>query len=261
MPQSRITRALASQIVDAMKDTMKANGTKDGYIRLVALRGAGSLGIHPFRTVSPQVFIIVDKIGMYEPEMYEKGMKVITASTIRNHPAALSPQIKSLNYLNNIMAKIEGLQAGCIEALMLNAKGEVAECTGDNIFIVRKGVLQTPPIDAGILEGITRDAVLEHGADPNFRGPYQYTPLYLAAQAGHSGTIELLLRHGVDIDGRADDAVAVRGCSAGRTLRAERLPAQHRDGYHRDECQQVRHVAHLLLTRVIRGRTCGIVEL
>ena len=92
--------------------------------------------------------------------MYENGLTIITASTMRNHPAALSPRIKSLNYLNNILAKIEGLQAGCVEALMLNHKGEVAECTGDNIFLVRNGELHTPPIDAGILEGITRDAVM-----------------------------------------------------------------------------------------------------
>jgi branched-chain amino acid aminotransferase len=123
------------------------------------------LGLDPNRCSNPQVIVIADHIQMYPKEMYENGLTIITASTIRNHSAALSPRIKSLNYLNNIMAKIEGLQAGCIEALMLNAKGEVAECTGDNIFIVRKGVLQTPPIDAGILEGITREAVLELAAE------------------------------------------------------------------------------------------------
>src|SRR5205085_6146044 len=98
---------------------------------------------------------------LYPAEYYEKGLEIITASTIRNHPAALSPRIKSLNYLNNILAKIEGLQAGCIEALMLNSKGEVAECTGDNIFLVRRKQLLTPPIEAGILAGVTRDAVTE----------------------------------------------------------------------------------------------------
>jgi branched-chain amino acid aminotransferase len=107
------------------------------------------------------VIIITDKIVMYPEELYRNGLQIITASTLRNHPAALSPRIKSLNYLNNILAKIEGLQAGCIEALMLNHKGEVAECTGDNIFLVRKGVLLTPPNDAGILEGVTREAVIE----------------------------------------------------------------------------------------------------
>lgn len=145
----------------AVNETLQVNGLTDAYIRLVVTRGAGSLGLDPNRTSDPQVIIIADKITLYPPEYYEKGLSIITASTIRNHSAALSPRIKSLNYLNNILAKIEGLQAGCIEALMLNAKGEVAECTGDNIFLIRKGQLLTPPIDAGILEGVTRDAVME----------------------------------------------------------------------------------------------------
>jgi len=145
----------------AVNETLATNGIKDGYIRLVVTRGAGALGLDPNKCSDPQIIIIADHIQLYPKEMYENGLEIITASTIRNHSAALSPRIKSLNYLNNIMAKIEGLQAGCVEALMLNAKGEVAECTGDNIFIVRKGVLMTPPIDAGILEGITRDAVIE----------------------------------------------------------------------------------------------------
>jgi branched-chain amino acid aminotransferase len=147
----------------AVNETLKVNGLSDAYIRLVVTRGAGSLGLDPNRTSDPQVIIIADKISLYPPEYYEKGLSIITASTIRNHSAALSPRIKSLNYLNNILAKIEGLQAGCIEALMLNAKGEVAECTGDNIFLVRRGQLITPPIDAGILEGVTREAVMELG--------------------------------------------------------------------------------------------------
>jgi branched-chain amino acid aminotransferase len=105
--------------------------------------------------------VITDHITLYPEEFYENGLEIITVSTIRNHPAALSPRIKSLNYLNNILAKIEGLQANCVEALMLNHKGEIAECTGDNIFLVQKGTLLTPPIDAGILEGITRQAVID----------------------------------------------------------------------------------------------------
>ena len=150
-----------SDLANAVNDTLRANSLEDAYIRLVVTRGAGSLGLDPNRTSDPQVIIITDKIALYPAELYERGLDIITASTIRNHPAALSPRIKSLNYLNNILAKIEGLQAGCIEALMLNTKGEVAECTGDNIFLVRGGVLLTPPLDAGILEGITRDAVIE----------------------------------------------------------------------------------------------------
>jgi len=145
----------------AINETLKVNGLADGYIRLIVTRGAGTLGLDPNRTADPQVIVITDLIKVYPDELYREGLEIITASTMRNHPAALSPRIKSLNYLNNILAKIEGLQAGCMEALMLNHKGEVAECTADNIFIVRDGVLFTPPTDAGALEGITREAVIE----------------------------------------------------------------------------------------------------
>jgi branched-chain amino acid aminotransferase len=148
-------------IAKAVNDTLAANQIKDGYIRLVVTRGAGTLGLDPNRCSDPQVIIITDKIELYPEDFYRNGLEIVTASTMRNHPGALNPRIKSLNYLNNILAKIEGLKAGCIEALMLNQKGEVAEATGDNIFLVRDGILQTPPLDAGILEGITRDAVIE----------------------------------------------------------------------------------------------------
>ncbi len=176
IPLSR--EAMAS----AVNDTVQKNGIQDGYIRLVVTRGAGGLGLDPTRTSDPQVIIIADRISLYPPEFYEQGLEIVTASTIRNHPAALSPRIKSLNYLNNILAKIEGLQAGCIEALMLNHKGEISECTGDNIFLVKSGVLYTPSIDAGILEGITRDAVIE-----------------LAQEAGHEVREVGLTRHDVYI--------------------------------------------------------------
>ena len=145
----------------AINLSVQTNGIDDGYIRAVVTRGAGTLGLDPNRCSNPQVIIIADAIALYPEELYEKGLEIITSSFIRNHPAALSPRIKSLNYLNNILAKIEGLQAGCIEALMLNHKGEVAECTGDNLFVVRDGLLRTPPLDAGILGGITREAVIE----------------------------------------------------------------------------------------------------
>lgn len=148
------------QIVDAMNETAKANNTTDGYIRLVAARGVGTLGIHPQRVGPPNVFIIVGKIQMFDPSMYEEGMKVITASTIRNHPNALSPRIKSLNYLNNIMAKWEAIDAGVLEAVMLNHEGYVAECTGDNLFIVQRGMLRTPAAHCGLLEGVTRRLIL-----------------------------------------------------------------------------------------------------
>ncbi len=149
------------EMAQAVEETVQANRLNDGYVRLVVTRGAGTLGLDIRKTSHPQVIIIADSITLYPEEMYEQGMEIITAATIRNHPAALSPRIKSLNYLNNILAKIEGTDAGCAEALMLNHKGEVAECTGDNIFIVTRGVLKTPPLDAGILEGITRNCVLD----------------------------------------------------------------------------------------------------
>jgi branched-chain amino acid aminotransferase len=145
----------------AVIDTLAANKLSDGYIRLVVTRGAGSLGLDPNKTKYPQVIVIADTISLYPREFYDKGLRIVTAATQRTQSAALSPRIKSLNYLNNIMAKLEGLQAGCVEALMLNHKGEVAECTGDNIFVVRGGRLLTPPPDAGILEGITRGAVMD----------------------------------------------------------------------------------------------------
>jgi branched-chain amino acid aminotransferase len=145
----------------AIEDTLAVNGIKDGYIRVVVTRGVGTLGLDPNHCETPQVIIITDYISLYPDELYQKGLEIITVSTQRNHPAALSPRVKSLNYLNNILAKIEGLQAGCIEALMLNHKGEVSECTGDNIFLVRGGRILTPPNEAGILEGITRQAVIE----------------------------------------------------------------------------------------------------
>lgn len=149
------------QLAADTNDAVAKNGIVDGYIRLLVTRGAGPLGLDPFKCSDPQIVIIADSITLYPQSYYEDGLELVTASTIRNHPAALNPRIKSLNYLNNVLAKMEGLKAGCIEALMLNHKGEVAECTGDNLFVVKKGRLNTPPIEAGILEGITRNAVLE----------------------------------------------------------------------------------------------------
>lgn len=149
------------EIGRAIEETLSINNIRDGYIRLVVTRGAGTLGLDPTRTKNPQVIIIADRISLYPEEFYRNGLEIVTASTVRTSPAAVSPRIKSLNYLNNILAKIEGYKSGCIEVLMLNHKGEVAECSGDNIFLVRRGELLTPPIDAGILEGVTRGAVIE----------------------------------------------------------------------------------------------------
>jgi branched-chain amino acid aminotransferase len=179
------------EMAKAIEDTLAVNGIRDGYIRVVVTRGAGSLGLDPNRCSDPQVIIITDLISLYPDELYQKGLEIVTVSTMRNHPAALSPRIKSLNYLNNILAKIEGLQAGCIEALMLNHKGEVAECTGDNLFLVRNGNLLTPPIDAGVLEGVTRDTVIElarEGGIPVREIPLTKHDVYIADECFLTGT-------------------------------------------------------------------------
>ncbi len=179
------------EMADAIEKTLAANGIKDGYVRVVVTRGCGTLGLDPNKCSDPQVIIIADRISLYPDELYEKGLEIITVSTVRNHPAALSPRIKSLNYLNNILAKIEGLQAGCIEALMLNHKGEVAECTGDNLFLVRDGRILTPPMEAGILEGITRDAVIglarEQGVEVR-EVPLTKHDVYIADECFLTGT-------------------------------------------------------------------------
>ena len=152
-------------VADAVRETCRRNGIRDGYIRLVVTRGAGTLGLDPNRCKNPQVIIIADKIQLYPKAFYEKGLDIVTVPTTRNHPNAVNPAIKSLNYLNNILAKIEAKRVGFQEALMLNDKGEIAECTGDNVFILSKGVLFTPPLDAGSLRGITRGAVIDLAAE------------------------------------------------------------------------------------------------
>lgn len=154
-----------TQLADAIRQTLDANGRADGYIRLAATRGVGSMGLDPFLSPTPTVFIVTCDLKMYPQALYDQGMKVITSSVVRNHPAALSPRIKSNNYLNNILAKIEAIDAGCLEAVMLNTQGNVAECTGDNIFIAKHGKLITPPLHAGILEGITRNIVIDLARD------------------------------------------------------------------------------------------------
>ena len=149
------------ELSDAIVDTLRANGQKDAYIRLVVTRGEGNLGLNPFQCPTPGVFIIADKIELYPQDMYRDGMAVIVAKTLRTSATMLSPAVKSLNYLNNIMAKIEAIDAGVAEAIMLNDKGEAAECTGDNLFIVKSGEVITPPPEAGFLMGITRGVVID----------------------------------------------------------------------------------------------------
>ncbi|RKY39618.1 MAG: branched-chain amino acid aminotransferase [Candidatus Omnitrophota bacterium] len=149
------------KMIEAVLETVKVNRLKDAYIRVVVTRGEGDLGLDPYKCKHPTVIIIVDKIALYPPQMYKQGLEIITVPTIRNLPEALNPQIKSLNYLNNILAKIEAINAGYQEAIMLDSMGYIAECTGDNIFLVKKKELYTPPQCMGTLRGITRDTVLE----------------------------------------------------------------------------------------------------
>jgi branched-chain amino acid aminotransferase len=150
-----------AELVAATEQTFKLNGFTDCYVRLVVTRGVGNLGLAPNKCKTPSVFIIADLIELYPKEMYQNGMAIITASVIRNHPNALSPRIKSLNYLNNILAKIEAIDAGVPEAVMLNHEGNVSECTADNIFIIKNGVVFTPTTYDGILEGVTRKVIIE----------------------------------------------------------------------------------------------------
>jgi len=149
------------QMMKAVVETCRQNKVRDGYIRLLVTRGVGTLGLNPNRCKNPSVIIIAGKIQLYPPELYQKGMEIVTVPTVRNLHSALNPAIKSLNYLNNILAKIEANNSGCEEAVMLNAEGFVSECTGDNLFIVKNEALQTPPLSAGALYGITRGVVME----------------------------------------------------------------------------------------------------
>ncbi len=158
-----------AHISAATCEACRVNNLRNGYIRLVVTRGVGSLGLSPKSCSNPQLIIIADKIQLYPPEFYEQGLKIITVPTRRINPSALPPTVKSLNYLNNILAKIEAQHLGYHEAIMLNDAGYIAECTGDNLFLVHKGVLLTPPFSAGALAGITRGAVLDIARQLNLR--------------------------------------------------------------------------------------------
>lgn len=149
------------EMIDAVIKTLKLNKLKNAYIRLIVTRGIGDLGLDPRKCKGSSVIVITDRIKLYPENLYKKGLSIITVPTPRNIPEALNPQIKSLNYLNNILAKIEALNCGHEEALMFTASGYVAECTGDNIFIVKDSSLVTPPAYLGILKGITRGVVMD----------------------------------------------------------------------------------------------------
>jgi branched-chain amino acid aminotransferase len=179
------------QFKSAMETTVKANNFSDCYIRLVITRGAGYLGLNPNKCPTPSVFIIADTIELYPQELYEKGMSLISSSVIRMHPNSVSPRIKSLNYLNNILAKLEAVDAGASEAVMLNHEGNISECTGDNIFIVRGGQVQTPGTADGILEGITRKVMIDlckQLSIPCVEKTLQRHDLYIAEECFLTGT-------------------------------------------------------------------------
>ena len=146
-------------------NTCRENGIRDGYIRLVVTRGVGGLGLNPNKCKQPSIIVIADKIQLYPRELYERGLDIVTVPTVRNLHSAVNPAIKSLNYLNNVLAKIEANNSGCEEAIMLNEQGFVAECTADNIFLVKGNQLLTPPLSAGALYGITRGVVMELGKE------------------------------------------------------------------------------------------------
>ena len=161
------------EMQDAVIETLRRNKLTDGYIRAVVTRGTGDLGLDPAKCPKATVIIITDKIKLYPEALYAKGLDIITVPTVRNLPEAVNPSIKSLNYLNNILAKIEAKNSGCVEALMLNAQGYVAECTGDNVFMIKEEdgnpVLVTPPTWLGALKGITRGAIIEIAAAKKIR--------------------------------------------------------------------------------------------
>ena len=172
IPQERAT------LTENVRKTVAANNLNNGYVRLIVTRGVGTLGLNPLVCTEGQIIIIAATIQLYPQELYETGLKVISANTVRNHPLSISPQIKSLNYLNNILAKLEALDRDMLEAIMYNHQGYVAEATGDNVFIVRNRRIITPPTSAGSLDGITRAVVIK-----------------LARQSGYEVAEQNLTRH------------------------------------------------------------------
>ncbi len=157
------------EMTDALLETIRQNEMREGYIRLIVTRGVGNLGLNPTQCKRPSIIIIAAAIALYPKEMYENGLSVVTCATRRVNPAALNPAVKSLNYLNNVMARIEANLAGADEALMLNDQGNVAECTADNLFIIKHGQIFTPPISAGALRGITRAVAFEIAVEMGVR--------------------------------------------------------------------------------------------
>ncbi|WP_370875825.1 branched-chain-amino-acid transaminase [Caldalkalibacillus uzonensis] len=185
-------------------ETLRKNQLEDAYIRLVVSRGKGNLGLDPFTCGRPQVIVIAEALALYPKEYYEKGLEIVTVATRRNRPDVLSPKIKSLNYLNNILVKIEAHLAGVKEAMMLNTEGYVVECSGDNIFLVKNGVLYTPPTYLGALEGITRNAIIELAREKGYvvkEEPFTQYDVYTADEVFLTGTAAEVIAV-VKVDGR-----------------------------------------------------------
>ncbi len=181
--------------IETMKEkvleTLRLNHLTEAYIRLIVTRGVGDLGLDPDKCPKPTIIIIADKITLYPPKFYEEGLEIVTVSIRRNYAEAINPRIKSLNYLNNILAKIEGKQAGAEEVLMLNAEGYVVECSGDNIFWIKNEVLVTPPVHMGILEGVTRNSVIDLAREAGMRVEervFTRHDLYIADECFLTGT-------------------------------------------------------------------------
>ena len=193
-----------SELAGAVEETVEANSVTNGYIRLVVTRGVGTLGLNPFVCKNSCIFIIADSIQLYPEELYEKGMKVISATTVRNHPLAIPPQAKSLNYLNNILAKIEALDNDVPEAILYNHEGYVAEASGDNVLIVKDGVIYTPPAEAGALPGITQRVVIKLAKEENIQVVEKNLTrfdLYVCDEFFLTGTAAEVIGI-VDVDGR-----------------------------------------------------------
>lgn len=193
------------ELAEIVVDCVRRSGHREAYIRLVVSRGVGDLGLDPNKCLAgPNVIIIIDKIALYPPEIYRQGLRMITVTTRRNLVTAINPAVKSLNYLNNIIARIEVSQAGCLEGLMLNQEGFVAEATGDNIFIYRDGRLITPPVSAGILEGITRQVVMNIAEEMGLKvreERFTIYEVYTAQESFLTGTAAEIVPV-VELDGR-----------------------------------------------------------
>jgi len=179
------------ELKEAVLATLRKNKLKAAYIRLVVSRGKGDLGLDPRKCKNPSIIIITDKIALYPKNLYKEGLKIVTVDTIRNHPQALDPRVKSLNYLNNILGKIEAISKNSVEGIMLDRQGLVTECTGDNIFIIFEGELLTPPLHLGVLEGVTRDIVLNIARKlkiPSMEKAFSLNELYKAQECFLTGT-------------------------------------------------------------------------